>query len=292
MHNKNMNNTDYAYAAGYIDGDGCFQIGNQRWGSHLVIVSIRKEPIMWFADRFDGSIRAIQPRTSNRSVSYHFRFTNKGLQHLPDISNYLVEKKRESWTFQDFRKAIGEEFKNPLITKMDHLKEKVGLIECSIKEELTSIRNTIKPSMEDFSYLAGFIDAECSLDISRRMQKRGKTFTYRPQLQCNNTKAPFFYWASQRFGGQFHFLDKSCIKNCRNQMIWRISNRQLDPILEGVYPFLTSKKLICEKMIELRQTTKSKGWLGANSPRFNDYYKVTAEERELIYQQVRHLNSI
>lgn len=292
MHTIYMNETDFAYAAGYIDGDGCFQVGNQKWGSHLVIVSIRKEPIMWFAERFDGSIRAIQPKTSSRSVSYHFRFSNKGLDHLPKISKHLVEKYWECIAFFDFRKAIGEEDKKPYIERMKHLKEKAALIDYSIKEELTNLRNTIQPTAEDFSYLAGFIDAECSLDINRTMQTRGKTFTYRPQLQCNNTKYPFFYWVSQRFGGQFHFLDKSHIKNCRNQMLWRISNKQLEPILHGVLPYLISKKLICEKMIELRQSTYSKGFLSANHGRFNDYYQATAKEREIIYQHVRHLNSI
>lgn len=287
-----MNNTDFAYAAGYIDGDGCFQAGNQKWGSHLVIVSVRKDPILWFAERFDGSIRVIQPKTSNRLPCYHFRFSHKGLIYLPDISRYLVEKYLESSAFQDFRKAVGEELKKPIAERLKHLKEKGGLITSSLKEELTNMRNTIQPTKEDFAYLAGYIDAECSLDINRRMQPKGKTFTYRCQLQCNNTKYPFFYWASRHFGGQFHFLNKSHIKNCRNQMLWRISNLQLDPILEGILPFLVSKKLICEKMIELRKTTLSKGRLSTNHESFNDYYHPISEKRALIYQQVRHLNSI
>lgn len=287
-----MNSTDLAYAAGYIDGDGCFQIGNQKWGSHLVIVSVRKESINWFMDHFDGSVRAILPTTSNRSISYHFRFSDKGLNFLPEISKFLIEKHEESVVFQEFRNVLGEELKNPFIAKMKFLKNQFGLIPKSIKEELNSIKKTINPTIEDFAYLAGYIDAECSLDINRTMQKRGKTFTYRPQLQCNNTKYPFFYWAAARFGGQFHFLDKSHIANCRNQLIWRISNLQLDSILKGIYPFLTSKKTNCEKMMQLREMTHSKGWLSTNHPRFNDYYKPTAEEREKIYQQVRHLNSI
>ena len=270
-----MNETDYSYAAGYIDGDGCFQIGNQKWGSHLVVVSVRKEPIMWFADRFDGSIRAIHPRTTNRSISYHFRFSNKGLQSIPEIAKFLVEKRYEYLLFEEFRSVIGENLKNPIVKVMDSYKENANLIHWDIKEELTCVRSTIIPKEEDFAYLAGYIDSECSLDINRTMQKRGKNFTYRPQLQCNNTKSPFFYWASQRFGGQFHFLSKKHIPNCRNQMLWRISNLQLDPILKGVHPFLVSKKLICEKMMEMRK-------------------KITSGDRsgrDEIYTQVRHLNN-
>lgn len=270
-----MKETDYAYAAGYIDGDGCFQVGNQKWGSHLVVVSTRKDPIIWFAERFDGSIRVIQPRTTNRSPSYHFRFSNKGLDQLSEIQKYLVEKRCECISFRDFRYAFGEKEKSFHIDVMKDLKQKFGIIHDTIKHELDSVKKTENPTKNDFAYLAGYVDAECSLDISRTLQKRGKNFTYRPQLQCNNTKSPFFYWASKKFGGQFHFLNKAHIPNCRNQMLWRISNLQIDSILEGIHPFLISKKLICEKMMEMRTKIIS----GDRS------------NREEIYQQIRHLNN-
>lgn len=287
-----MNSTDFAYAAGYIDGDGCFQIGNQTWGSHLVIVSTRIESIKWFMENFDGTCRAIQPKTSNRHIAYHFRFSEKGLQSLNELSKYLVEKQTECKVFQEFRNCIGENFKKPFSAKMKILKEQTDLIPISIKEELMSIRNTIDPSQEDFAYLAGYIDAECSLDINRRMQPKGKTFTYRPQLQCNNTKSPFFYWASARFGGQFHFIDKSHIPNCRNQITWRISNSQLDPILNGVYPFLTSKKPNCELMIELRKLTfTGNGRRSPNHPHFSEWYESISISRKKIYDKVLHLNN-
>lgn len=287
-----MKSTDFAYAAGYIDGDGCFQVANQKWGSHLVIVSTRIESINWFLNHFEGTVRSIMPTGMGKKQSYHFRFSEKGIESVPEISKFLVEKQEESRVFQQFRQSFGQSLKLPFKEKMKFLKNQFGLVPNSIKEELMDIRNTIDPTVEDFSYLAGYIDAECSLDINRRMQTKGKTFTYRPQLQCNNTKSPFFYWASQRFGGQFHFLDKSKISNSRNQLLWRISNKQLDPILEGIYPFLTSKKLICEKMIELRKTTCSKGRRSPNHPEFDEWYSSISIEREVVYNQVRHLNSI
>lgn len=284
-----MNETDFAYAAGYIDGDGCFQIGNN-WESHLVVASISKAAIIWFAEMFDGTIRSQPKHDGIRRTAFYFRFSEKGVKSLPKIHPYLVEKEEESSVFQRFREFVGKTAKKGCLQEMKYLKNEKYLIPKSIKEDLTSIRNSIEPSTEDFAYLAGFIDAECSLDINRTKQKGGKNFVYRAQIQCNNTKSPFFYWASERFGGQFHFLDKSQISNCRNQMLWRISNLQLDPILAGIYPFLKTKKPICEQMIELRKITKRKGWLGCNSPRFLEYFSDTVAEREIIYQQVRHLN--
>ena len=287
-----MKSTDFAYAAGYIDGDGCFQIGNQKWGSHLVIVSVRKEPINWFMDHFDGTCRAIHPQDSFRSISYHFRFSEKGLKFVNQIAEFLVEKREEYQVFNDFRNSFGKSLKQPFIEKMKSLKNQFGLAYSSPKQALTDIRNSIIPTIEDFAYLAGYIDAECSLDVNRRMQTKGTTFTYRPQLQCNNTKLPFFFWVSARFGGQFHFLDKSHMKNCRNQILWRISNNQLDPILEGIFPFLISKKPICEKMIQLRKLTFSGiGRKSPNHPDFAEWYKTIADSREDLYNQVRHLNN-
>lgn len=289
-----MKETDFAYAAGYIDGDGCFQISG-KWSSHLIISSVSKPSIMWFMENFDGHLRCQHRNDGIRRPAFYFRFSEKGLINLPYIFSYLVEKKQECKIFQEFRNASGD-FKNSIrramILEMDFMKNHSNLIETSIKQEVESIRNMIIPSQEDFAYLAGFIDAECSIDINRRMQKKGKTFTYRPQIQCNNTKSPFFYWISQRFGGQFHFLNKTHIPDCRNQMLWRISNLQLDPILAGIYPFLKTKKEICAQLIELRKSTHSKNRISPNHPNFMEIYRPIAEAREVIYHKVRYLNKI
>lgn len=286
-----MKETDFAYSAGYIDGDGCFQIG-KKWDSHLTISSVSKPSIIWFAESFDGHLRCHRRNDGIRRPAFYFRFSEKGLKFLPKIHPYLVEKKEECSVFQRFREFVGKSAKTDVAEEMKRLKHNANLINQSIKSEVEEIRNTIKPCIEDFAYLAGFVDAECSIDINRRMQAKGKTFTYRPQLQCNNTKAPFFYWSSQRFGGQFHFLDKSHIPRCRNQMLWRISNAQLDPILEGIYPFLKTKKEICEQLIELRKSTHSKNRISPNHPQFMEIYRPIAERREAIYHKVRHLNKI
>lgn len=273
-----MNETYLAYTAGYVDGDGCFYIGEIKtspfFQDTFSIISTHIDNIEWFKDHFDGSINAKQSRQKNRVPSYHFVFSKEGYKFLPRITPYLVEKADECDIFLKFRSPNFSEDRKSLVKAMKIIKEKSHIVIHSLKEDIESMRNTIIPTQMDYAYLAGFIDAECSLDINKTMQKRGKNPTYRAQLQCNNTKSPFFYWASKRFGGQFHFLDKSHLSNCRNQMLWRIANLQLDPILEGIHPFLIHKKPMCEKMIELRKLILS----GEKSG------------REEIYQHVRHLN--
>lgn len=273
-----MNETWLAYTAGYIDGDGCFCIGEIKtspfFQDTFSIISTHIDNIEWFKDHFDGNIHVKQSKQKNRVPSYHFVFTKEGYKFLPRIRPYLIEKGEECDIFLNFRKDSFKNSRKSLVQAMKIIKEKSNLIPYSIKTNVESVRNTCGIVQSDYAYLAGFIDAECSLDISKTMQARGKNPVYRAQLQCNNTKSPFFYWASRRFGGQFHFLDKSHLPNYRNQMLWRIANLQLDPILVGIKPYLVHKKPICEKMIELRKLILS----GEKSG------------REDIYQTVRHLN--
>lgn len=273
-----MNETYLAYAAGYIDGDGCFYLGEIKtspfYQDTFSIVSTHLDNIEWFKEHFDGTIQVKISRQKNRLPSYHFVFSKDGYKFLPRIRPFLVEKGRECDAFLKFRSPLFHKERDSLIKAMKLLKEKSNIIPYSLKTDIESIRNTDTISHMDYAYLAGFIDAECSLDINKTMQKGGKNPTYRAQLQCNNTKSPFFYWASKKFGGQFHFLDKIRLPNCKNQMIWRIANLQLDPILAGIRPFLVHKKPICEKMIELRKLVLSREKSG----------------RESIYQTVRHLN--
>lgn len=278
-----MNETDFAYTAGYIDGDGCFYIGEIKtspfFQDTFSIISTHLDNIEWFKSKFEGSINVKPSRTKNRLTSYHFVFKKKGYHALDKIFPYLIEKKQEFELFKQFKNPLFKDDRKSLVKSMYILKNNSNLIPCSIKKEVEDIRNTISPSITDFAYLAGFIDAECSLDISRSMQKNGVNPCYRIQIQCNNSKAPIFYWLASRFGGQFHFLNKSHIKNCRNQMLWRVSSKQLYFILKSVQPFLIHKKPNCDEMIKFQELTSHKG---RTSPNFS--------QREEIYYKVRHLN--
>lgn len=285
-----MKNTEFAYAAGYIDGDGCFAIANTLT-YHLNVTTIKKENAQWFADRFEGTLSKRDAPDPSRQDVFSFRFNLKGLKYLPDIEYFLVEKKEECAVFRKFADIFLRKDKISLYEEMKRLKYECNLIQESIKDEIENIKNTIIPSEEDFAYLAGFIDAECSLDISKTMHKRGKNPCYRAQLQCNNTKSPFFFWCAKRFGGQFHFLNKSNIPKRRNQMLWRISCAQLLPILQGVYPFLNSKKEICKNMIKLQESTYTReGAPSPRHPRYEEFYAPIFHLREEIYLKVRHLN--
>ena len=176
--------------------------------------------------------------------------------------------------------------------EMKRLKNECNLILKSMKEELKNSKITVVPSIEDFAYLAGFVDAECSLDILRRKQPRGGQYSYVAQIQCNNTKFPFFKWAADRFGGNFYFVCNSKYTNRRDQMIWRLRGKECYPILEKILPFLNHKKSICSEILRLKETEfLRKNCPSANHPRFMEWFEPQRQLKESIYQSVCHLNN-
>lgn len=285
-----MKSTDFAYAAGYIDGDGCFAIANNLT-YHVSIVSIHRENIQWFKDHFEGTMSHRFPKHANRKEIFTFRFNVKGLHVLDEIRKFLVEKKQECDLVKECMDVFLRRNKHRFYEEMKILKNDTNLIIKSMKSDLQITPISVQPSIEDFAYLAGFIDAECSLDILRRKQPRGGQYSYVAQIQCNNTKFPFFKWAADRFGGNFYFVNCSKYTNRRDQMIWRMRGKNCYPILNDVCQFLNHKKLICQELLKLEKTEFLRtDCPSPRHPRFMEYFEPMRQEKESIYQTVCHLN--
>ena len=293
-----IKSTDFAYAAGYIDGDGCFHIRKQRIkNSHkfmpnLLIASTEEENIIWFKKTFGGQIYTKTKVTEGHKIQHHFAFKRKDIETINNISKYLVEKKQEFIVFDEFHRTRDRQLRENLIHQMNDIKFSTNLILSSIKEDVEALKNTVIPSIEDFAYLAGWIDAECCLNINKSHPKGKPNPTYKILLQCNNTKSPCFYWLSERFGGQFHFIDRSHMKPVhRNQMCWRLSSASLSEILPKIHPFLKHKKPVCEELINFSKTiVPLNGIISRNSPNFGEFYRPILEERERIFHKIQALN--
>lgn len=216
-----------------------------------------------------------------------------GLRFTQIIKPYLVEKIDEARIFINFvisNSSVRNIHRQCLIEQINSIKNSTNLVSASHKEEFETARNTISPTIEDFAYLAGFIDAECCLGIQKYRSKNKPNYLYKIQLQCNNTKAPVFKWLLERFGGQIHFIDRS-IKfiNHRDQLAWRLTSASLSNILSKIHPFLKYKKPVCEELIKFTNITLPNG--GArHTEKFRDAYAKILEERECIVNQIHILN--
>ena len=120
-----MDETELAYAAGYIDGDGCFCLGRIKtspfYQETFSIVSIHQENIEWFDKKFKGSILVKKPKQRNRFPSFHFVFSKEGYEDLPKILPFLIEKPNECTTFLEFRNANGDFKEERKQRALDHM---------------------------------------------------------------------------------------------------------------------------------------------------------------------------
>jgi len=297
---KKIKKFNYAYIAGYIDGDGCFDIGKQyvknrlspRYPAGIIVSSTNDKIINWFNNTFGGSVRSYKKRTSNQKPMYYFILRkNKSMYLIPKILPFLVEKREEACLFLEFCKQTNPMNKEHLINKLKITKSVGNLVTKYHKEEFERLKSTINPTIYDFAYLAGFIDAECSLNIQKYKPKNKPNYVYKILLQCNNTKAPAFKWLIERFGGQIHFIDRRNHGKARkNQLTWRLSGKALSHILPNIYQFLRYKKPVCKQLIKFYETTLKNG--GArHTDQFRSEYDRTIKIREEIVTKVHQLNS-
>lgn len=294
---KKIKQTDYAYIAGYIDGDGCFYIGSVKTKTRLArkpvvsiaISSVNRPVLDHFKKLFGGCVSLVRKAHGNKKSLYQYSIRKRNTVKLTEnILIYLVEKREECMVTVDFAKSDDVRMKNSLISKMKILKDVSNLISKHHKKEFESIRNTVAPTINDFAYLAGFIDAECSLNIQKWKSKNRPNFIYKIILQCNNTKAPVFKWLSQRFGGQLHFIDRRKYDR-KNQLTWRLSGRALSKILKDIYPFLKHKKPVCEELIKFYEISLPNGG-NRRSEAFKTASASIIQEKEKIVSRVHKLN--
>ena len=293
-----MNKFDAAYAAGYIDGDGCFFIGKSntknkitpKYNVSINISSVNIEVLKVFKDQFGGSIFSQKAILDHKPLHYLTIRKQNSLNLCDLIKIYIVEKKEELSIFQQFANVQDIKEKERLFLDIRLKKDSCNLVSKHHKDIFTPSKSTINPSEEDYAYLAGFIDAECCLGISKYKPKNNPNYTYKIMLQLNNTKAPVFKWLLERFGGHINFINRiSKGYGRRNQLCWRLSGNALSKILHKIHPFIKHKKPVLEKLIEFYNTTLKNG--GArHTEEFRSSYAEVINKREDIVKTIHLLN--
>ena len=294
---KIINETDYAYMAGYIDGDGCFYIGHERSPKRLkpkpivsiIISSVNNKVLYHFKSLYGGSVNISKKTSGNNKSQYHLILKKtESCKLINGILPYLTEKRDQCILLLEFAALNAFDKQIDCINKMKKLKHTLNLVNKDHKIEFEPHKNTIKPSVTDFAYLAGFIDAECCFSISRYKPKDKPNYVYKIYLACNNTKAPVFKWLLQRFGGTINFINRQKY-NFHDQLQWRISGHALSKIIHNIHQFLKYKKPVCQQLIKFYATTLPNG--GARHTEiFRTSYAKVLKQREEIVAVVHKLN--
>lgn len=291
--------TDYAYCAGYIDGDGCFYIGKHlpngrksfKFPVSIIISSVNIEILYYFKTLFGGSINSSRKVIKNQK-QVHYYVAKKATSKIisSKITRFLIEKKEEACVMHEFANSQKHVDKINCIQKMKWLKNNLNLVNKKLSEDFKKLKNTINPTKEDFAYLAGLIDAECCFHISKYKPKNRPNYTYKIMLSMNDTKAPIFKWLMERFGGSLAFINRTKYgKNHKNQLQWRISGKALNKILPNIFKYIKHKKPVCEELMKFYDTTLTNGEI-RRTEEFKSQYAKIIKIREKIITKVHKLN--
>lgn len=292
-------NFDLAYTAGYFDGDGSFycrkeldkRSGKAHFRCGIQVSSTNDQVLKDFKDRFGGSVSSgliYEGRSHHKPLfSYHLQ-NQKALVLSKLLLPFLIEKKHQAEILCQFFESKNSDFKISCINKITKCKILSKDVNKSTKELIIKTKNTIEPTNEDFSYLAGFIDAECCLKI---MRTRGsKKLSQKIYLCCNNTSSTVFKWIIPRFAGNLYFVSrKNKTPNYNDQLYWYISSKALDRLLPNIYPFLRFKKPVCKQLMNFSETIFSNSG-DRQSKQFKTALAFALLKREFIIQKVHLLN--
>jgi hypothetical protein len=294
----------YAYTAGYIEGDGCFYIGktlNKKTGkfkyqSKVIIASTNSDILKFFAQEYNGSffISDIRDKFNNQKPQFQCVVSGKSAAAMinniyPFLPKDHVGQHKVAENFMDFVKNTCEKNRDNCIEWARRIKPLDDIHQDMIDFHM-KYRSTIVPTEQDFAFLAGYIDAECSLGIQEYMPKNKPNRVYKIILQCNNTREYMCPYLLERFGGFACFVPRTKNNpNHRDQFSWRLSGKQLANIIPSIYPFLRYKKQVCDEIMKFIDTVLPNG--GARHTEiFRSGYEKVLKQREEIVQKIHKLN--
>ena len=90
-----MRPTDLAYAAGFLDGEGCFRFSNGT--AHVRIENTYPKTLEWFAELFGGNVRARKRTSTKWRQAYIWEvFGSNACRLIALVYPYLQEKQEQA----------------------------------------------------------------------------------------------------------------------------------------------------------------------------------------------------
>ncbi len=94
----------------------------------------------------------------------------------------------------------------------------------------------------NWSYLAGIIDGEGNIGLSKKNIKR-ETFSVGCEVCITNCNHDLMKWLVRNFGGQYYMRKARDVQKHADSYIWRVTGRKnRETILLGILPYLIIKK--------------------------------------------------
>jgi hypothetical protein len=303
----NLTQQQLAYIAGFLEGDGSFQIMryNSKRSGHVYEYRIsayntKEEVIKWFADTIGGYYGHVKssPRWKK---PFHWNIKNQeAIQLAQALHPYLISKKEEVSIWLEYAQNVIPNRTNKrtqetidlrmnLIKKIRDLRNNKNCVRKEDIVEYCTISSNYYPTQIDLAYLAGLVDAEGCFRLHRLIKKNRLNPTYASVLEIGNTNALFFPWLMKTFGGNITFV-KSKEPKRKNHAVWYIMASQIRLFIHDLVKYLIIKRPVCNQIIEFEQTILPNGG-DRHSQKFKDSYKEVLIKRDLIFAQIQSLNT-
>lgn len=100
---------DLAYAAGYVDGEGCLPVSPRTWKIAVLVSNTHRPTIEWFHARFGGSTtKARPPRKANHRPIYTWQIVRRDAHRfLRQTVPYLNEKTVQALLMISIQQTMG-----------------------------------------------------------------------------------------------------------------------------------------------------------------------------------------
>ena len=301
-----FNINDLAYAAGYIDGDGCLYLGTYQSSKQTIyeysmqVCSVDKYITDWLKNTFGGSVRK-KETIGNRRIPYVWTIKNQeAIKCAEAILPYLVAKHHEMQYWIEYALHVSDndylpldqsmiEHRIALIANIRKTKHELNMIENGYNKKLKNTYPSLSPQTEEFAYMAGLIDAEGCFRIKKWSPKNKPNHVYTISLEIGNTNKLFFDWLLLRFGGTLTFI-KPKESSRKNSCTWSLQSKRLNFYLPLLVSFLKHKQPMCNKLIEFHKTIIPNGG-DRHSRLFKETYVNIIAKREAIVEEIHILNA-
>ena len=127
------------------------------------------------------------------------------------------------------------------------------------------------PSRDEIIYLAGIIDGEGGLIISKHTSNNNRGYNYQVRLEVSNTDKRLLDWIFNIYGGRVvAYSATQTPKNSRKAVYrWVCEGERLTHIAELIHPFSVIKKeeidIVLQMRYRMQKPTSHKGKQGVQS---------------------------
>ena len=123
---------------------------------------------------------------------------------------------------------------------------------------------------EKWAYLAGIIDGEGTITITKHAQYKRSSYQYKPYVIVSNTNEQLMIFLINTFGGKYHLHEKRNDRGCLDCFRWQVMSKyDINLILRNTLEFLIIKHRQAELVLDY--LTSRKNQIINKSVRYTDF---------------------